>query len=63
LHLGHGLEPPLPADLTTLAPDSSHVFGEIHRRCWRGFFWRFAGGTVYDPFGELVWIAWALAFS
>src|SRR6266705_2930298 len=67
LCLGHGLESPFSANLTALAPDGSHVLGKIHRGCWgrrwRGFFWRFAGGTVYDPFGELVGIAWALAFS
>src|SRR5439155_25889347 len=67
LCLRHGLESPFPANLTALAPNCSHVLGEIHRGCWRfrwcGFFWRFAGGTVYDPLGELVGIAWALAFS
>src|SRR5207249_3168818 len=60
--------PPFAADLTAFAPYGSHVGGHGRIQGWRRssrFFrlWRFAGGTVYDPFSQLVRIAWTLAFS
>src|SRR5438309_386350 len=65
LRLGHGLEPPFPANLTALAPDCGHVLGNASRLMgWLGwFFGNLPCRTVYNPFGELVGIAWTLAFS
>src|SRR6266566_6606886 len=65
LCLAHSLEPPFPADLTAFAPYGSHILGNASRLVgWLGwFFGNLACRTVYDPFGELVRIAWALAFS
>src|SRR5208282_3361696 len=70
LSLGHGFEAALPADLTALAPDDRHVFGDVGRRGAPGHFgqfrlwsWNLTCGNCYSPSGELVWIAWALAFA
>jgi hypothetical protein len=67
LFLGHGLEPTLPTDLTTFAAHGGHVCGEVYGGS--GIFgddnllgW-FSRGTIYNPLGQLVWIARAFSFS
>ena len=70
LSLGHGFEATFPADLTALAPDGRHVFGDVGRWGTPGHFgqfrlwgWNLARGNCYSPSGELVWIARALTFA
>lgn len=68
LSLGHGLKAALSANLTALTTDSGHVLGDICRRSAglgnvRLWGWNLARGNCYSPSGELVWIAWTLAFT
>jgi hypothetical protein len=65
--LGHGLEPTLPANLTTFAAYGSHVFGQVYGRSGvfgdDNFLDWFSGRTIYNPLGKLVWVAWTLSFA
>jgi hypothetical protein len=66
LLLGHSDETTLAADLTAFSPHSSHVSREVSRDR-NGFIGfsrrRFGSGVFDDPLGELVRVAWPLAFS
>lgn len=70
LHLGHGLETALTADLTTFAPYCGHVFRQVGRCSRRRFWSRFlllmrslAGGLVNNPFCKLIRVSWTFAFA
>jgi hypothetical protein len=67
LFLGHGLEPTLPADLTTFAPDGGHVRGQVYGDYSLGRNDELIGlvfrGAIYDPLGELVRIARTFSFA
>jgi len=60
LFLGHGLEPPFPANLTAFAAYGAHVFRDGGGRGAPGHFgrlrfrlWYLAGGNGDSPRGEL----------
>ena len=66
LFLGHGLEPSLPADLTTLAAYCSHILREIDgrgRNCGWLWFGRLARRLIYNPLRKLVRITRTFAFA